>query len=98
MNSFCGQIADEMQSLENQGAEILDATIENVRAGAWEVGSYAADRFKCEFNTSNLARLSNLASREQFPKYWATVDSMGGWQEAEEGFAQNMEILESLIS
>ena len=98
MNSFCEKIADEMQSLKDSGAPIFDATIDSVRRGHWELGSYAADHFRRTFDTSNLAILSGLASREENPAYWEKVASLGGWQSSKDGFEKNCEILAALIS
>lgn len=98
MNSFCSQIADEMQSLKDQGAQIFDATIDSVRAGHWELGAYTADPLRRTFDISNLAKLSEFASREAYPKYWERVDSLGEWQSGDDSFEKNCEILAALLS
>jgi len=100
MNTYCQQIADELDRLKQLGAEIPDTVIKATREGDFSYGSMAADRLKgTEFPTATLSRLGNLASREQYPEYWADVDAQGGWQKgnSQQAYEKNVSTLISLL-
>lgn len=101
MNTYCQQIADELERLKQLGAEIPATVIEATRKGDFSYGSMAVDRLKgTEFPTATLSRLGELASREQYPKYWEEVDAQGGWQkgDSQEAYEKNVSTLMHLLS
>ena len=97
MNSYSIQIADELQNLKNQGAEIPDEVISLARNGRTDFGSMACDKLQNAYDTSKLNELSELASREEYPGYWAKVDAAGGWAKNESDFGHNVNLLHSLF-
>lgn len=96
MNSYCGQIADELNNLKSAGADIPDSVIEETRKGAWGNGSLVVDRFKGVTDCSALSALTAKASREEYPDYWAGVDSAGGWRKGD--LQHNLSVLKTLLS
>ena len=98
MNSYSLEIAQELKALKMQGAEISDRIINLVQGGRAGLGAMAADNIKDEFDVSDLDRLSELASREDYPEYWARIDAAGGWRKGKEGLKENINILNSLFS
>lgn len=100
MNTYSAQIADELARLKSLGAVIPKNAIEQARNGNTGIGSFVCDCLKgTGIDTAELSRLSNLASREDSPDYWAAVDAGGGWQkgEGEDAYGQNLKLLFSLF-
>ncbi len=100
MNTYSSQIADELARLKSLGAVIPENAIESAQNGNTGIASFACDRLKgTGIDTAELSRLSNLASREDSPDYWAAVDAGGGWQksESEEAYQKNLNLLFSLF-
>ena len=79
MNSYTHKIAAELRRLKNIGADIPDNIISLANKGRYDLGAMAADNLKGLFDVTELRRLNELASREDYPAYWARVDAAGGW-------------------